>query len=91
MADRLSRGIRQKTFYSIYIKEGGRFGLEEPLLFAFGIAGMIPVPMLIQAPFLRHPVHRHNDAAGKLRLGEDVFYHAGSQQQRALLGRKDLK
>ena len=40
------------TFYSIYIKEGGQFGLEEPLLFAFGIAGMIPVPMLIQAPFL---------------------------------------
>ena len=40
------------TFYSIYVKEGGQFGLEEPLLFAFGIAGMIPVPMLIQAPFL---------------------------------------
>ena len=40
------------TFYSTYVNEGGRFGLEEPLLFAFGIAGMIPVPMLIQAPFL---------------------------------------
>lgn len=40
------------TFYSIYFAGGGRFGLEEPLLFAFGIAGMIPVPMLIQAPFL---------------------------------------
>lgn len=40
------------TFYSIYIKEGGQFGLEEPLLFAFGTAGIIPVPMFIQAPFL---------------------------------------
>ena len=40
------------TFYSIYIKESGQFGLEEPLLFAFGTAGIIPVPMFIQAPFL---------------------------------------